>query len=51
MRHLLFWLGAAIILACSAPVVRAQRDGATSTAEVHGQVRYAAGGAPAERCN
>jgi len=49
MRHLLFWLGAAIILACSAPVVRAQRDGATSTAEVHGQVRYAAGGAPAER--
>jgi len=49
MRHLLFWLGAAIILASSAPVVLAQRDGAISVAEVHGQVRYAAGGAPAER--
>jgi len=49
MRYLLFCLGAAIILASSAPDVRAQRDGATGSAEVHGQVRYAVGGAPAER--
>jgi tetratricopeptide (TPR) repeat protein len=49
MRYLLICLGAAVILASSAPDVRAQRDGAMGSAEVHGQVRYAVGGAPAER--
>ncbi|HEV2665141.1 MAG TPA: carboxypeptidase-like regulatory domain-containing protein, partial [Blastocatellia bacterium] len=49
MRYLLFWLGAVIILASSARDVQAQRDGAMGSTEVHGQVRYAAGGAPAER--
>ena len=49
MRYLLICLGAAIILASSAPDVRAQRDGVMGSAEVHGQVRYAMGGAPAER--
>jgi tetratricopeptide (TPR) repeat protein len=49
MRYLLFCLGAAVILASSAPDVRAQRDGVMGSAEVHGQVRYAVGGAPAER--
>jgi tetratricopeptide (TPR) repeat protein len=49
MRYLLICLGAAVILASSAPDVRAQRDGVMGSAEVHGQVRYAVGGAPAER--
>jgi cytochrome c-type biogenesis protein CcmH/NrfG len=49
MRHLMLGLGAVIILVCSTPVVEAQRDGVIGSAEVHGQVRYTAGGAPAER--
>ena len=49
MRYLLICFGAAVILASSATDVRAQRDGAIGSAEVHGQVRYAVGGVPAER--
>jgi tetratricopeptide (TPR) repeat protein len=49
MRHLMFGWGMVIILVCCAPVVEAQREGVMGSAEVHGQVRYAAGGAPAER--
>jgi hypothetical protein len=49
MRHLLLCLRAVIILVTIVPFVRAQREGPVSSAEVHGQVRYAVGGAPAER--
>jgi hypothetical protein len=49
MRFLLLWLGVAVILASPAPDVQAQRDEAIASAKVHGQVRYAMGGAPAER--
>ncbi len=49
MRQPTLCIFAVIILVILAPAGWAQRDGPISSAEVHGQVRYAVGGAPAER--